>query len=142
VKIDNIKNDVNCVFKPEPKPTPTPTPPKPTPIPPVIPTPTPPKPTPIPPVIPTPSPPKPTPGPTPVIPPPPVPGPPSPPSQFQFDLKKNYLVIALLVIIVLLPIFKGSRNFVFGNIFLGLIFVTLLGINTYSLQELLNNKYP
>jgi hypothetical protein len=191
VKIDNIKNDVNCVFKLEPPPTPTPTPPKPTPVPPTpvpptpvppTPTPTPPKPTPVPPtprppvtpvpptprppkptpVPPTPTPPKPTPvpptptppvptpvppTPTPPVPtpgpPPPVPGPPgTPPSQFQFDLKKNYLVIALLVIIVLLPVFKGSRNFVFGNIFLGMIFVSLLGINTYSLQELLNNKYP
>ncbi|CCV01765.1 putative myristylated membrane protein [Invertebrate iridescent virus 22] len=170
VKIDNIKNDVNCVFKPEPpKPVPPPTPVPPKPVPPVVPpTPVPPKP--VPPVVPpTPVPPKPVPPvvppkpvpptpvpptpvppvvpPTPVPPvvpptPPPVPGPGPTPSLPQFDLKKNYLVIALLVIIIIIPIFKGTRNFVFGNIFLGLIFTILLGINTYSLQKFLNEKFP
>jgi hypothetical protein len=109
-------------------PTPTPVPPKPTPVPPK-PTPVPPKPTPVPPA----------PGP-----PAPVPGPgPKPPSPFdKFDLKKNYLVIAFLVIIIMIPIFKGSRDFIFGNIFLGFIFMVLLGVNTYSLQGYLNNKLP
>jgi hypothetical protein len=74
VTIDNIKNDVNCVFKPEP-PTPPPAPPKPTPIP--VPVPVPPKPTPIP--VPVPVPPKPTPIPVPV----PVPVPPKPTPIFR-----------------------------------------------------------
>jgi hypothetical protein len=179
VTIDNIKNDVNCVFKPEPPkppPQPTPTPPMPTPpqptpptpvpppqppiptpptpgpgpapapkpVPPMpTPTPVPPKPTPVPPK-PTPVPPKPTPVPPAPGPPAPVPGPgPKPPSPFdKFDLKKNYLVIAFLVIIIMIPIFKGSRDFIFGNIFLGFIFMVLLGVNTYSLQGYLNNKLP
>jgi hypothetical protein len=149
VTIDNIKNDVNCVFKPEPKPTPaptpTPTPPKPTPIPtPPTPTPIPPKPAPIPtPPKPTPipTPPKPTPIPTP-DPPTPVPGPvPGPtPVPFSFDWKKNYLVIAFLVLLVLTPLFKGSREFVYSNVPLGLMFMAFLGINIYSAQKYVNDK--
>ena len=173
VKIDNIKNDVNCVFKPEPpkppQPTPTPTPapkpPQPTPTPtpapkPPQPTPTPtpapkpPQPTPTPapkPPQPTPAPkpPQPTPTPTPApkppqptpTPPGPVPGPFVPPTP-TFDLKKNYLVLAFLVITIILPFFKGPRDFIFGNVFLGLVFIALTGINVYSLQELANKKFP
>jgi len=136
VSIDNVKNDVNCVFKPPPKPTPTPipvvpVPPKPTPIP--IPIPVPPKPTPTP--IPIPVPPKPTPTPIPVVPVPPKP-------SFQFDIKKNYLVVAFPIFILLMSIFKGSRDFMFGNKFFGLVFMVLLGINTYSLQKVMNDLYP
>ena len=118
VTIDNLKNDVNCVFKVEP--------PKPTPVP-VVPTPVPPKPTPTPVV------------PTPVV---PIPLPPGLVPGSSFDLKKNYLVVAFLITIIMIPIFKGSRHFIFGNIFLGLIFIILLGINTYSLQGFLNNRFP
>jgi hypothetical protein len=162
VTIDNIKNDVNCVFKPEPKPTPPPqpTPPAPTPPPapgPTPPAPTPPGPTPPPappaptpgptPPAPQPTPPAPTPGPTPPAPQPtppaPIPGPPTPPSPtFKFDWKKNYLIVGFLVLLLLLPLFKGTRDLVFGNFILGLLFAALLGINTYSLQKFLNDNYP
>jgi hypothetical protein len=163
VTIDNVKNDVNCVFKPEPPkpapPTPTPpTPPTPTPPTPPTPGPTPPTPGPTPtpptpgptPPTPGPTPTPPTPGPTPTPPTPPGPAPPTPapptpgptPPFDKFNLKKNYLVVAFLVIIVMIPIFKSSRTFIFGNVFVGLIFMVLLGLNTYSLQEYLNTKFP
>jgi hypothetical protein len=177
VSIDNIKNDVNCVFKPAPKPpppkptpppvvppkpTPPPVvppvvPPKPTPPPvvppvvppkptppPVVPPVVPPKPTP-PPVVPPVVPPKPTPppvvppGPTPPSPPPPIPGPPLPPVP-PLDLKKNYLVLGFIVIIILIPFFQGSRSLFANHVFLNTIFMVLLGINIYSLQSYINTK--
>jgi len=154
VTIDNVKNEINCKFAPEPpKPTPvppTPTPPKPIPVPPPKPTPVPPpKPTPVPPPKPTPlpppkptpvPPPKPTPLPPTPLPPKPIPGPPIPEIP-KFDLKKNYLVVAFLVTIVIIPIFKSSRDLIFSNVFLGFLFYILLGINTYSLQKWLNDKF-
>ncbi|AHL67543.1 putative myristylated membrane protein [Chloriridovirus anopheles1] len=140
VSISDVQNDVNCVFKPEPKPTPpAPTPPGPTP--PVPPAPTPPKPgpTPTPPKPgPTPTPPKP--GPTPTPPKPgPVPGPIVPPVP-PLSLRKNYLVLAFLVIVVMIPVFKDTRELFSNHFFIGSIFMILLGINVYSLQGVLNQK--
>jgi hypothetical protein len=127
-----------------PAPPPTPTPPRPSPTPPPRPRPTPPpRPRPTPPIVP-PAPTPPRPRPTPPPPPrPPTPLPPVVPDPaFHFDWKKNYLVVAFLIFVIITPIFSGSRHFVYSNTFLGILFMILLGINTYSLQEFVNNKYP
>jgi len=134
VDVNHIQNDVNCVFKNDPSP--------PKPIPPIPPKPgDDPKPK---PDDPKPKPdedddddkPKPKPGP-----PEPLPGPNSPTSS-PFDLKKNYLILVVLVIIIMLTIFKGTRDFIFGNVVFGSVFVVILGVNTYILQKFLNDKYP
>jgi len=114
VTVDNIKNDVNCVFKPPPKPTPTP-------------------------VVP----PAPKPTPTPVVPPAPIPGPPHPVTPTPpLDLKKNYLVVPFLIILILFPLFKVPRETFANHFFIGTLFTVLLGINIYSLQEFVNTYYP
>jgi hypothetical protein len=141
VKIDDVKNDVNCVFKPDP--TPTPVPPKPTPVPPgPTPTPVPPKPTPVPPgPTPTPVPPKPT--PVPPGPPGPVPGPtPGPVPDHSYSLKNNYVVVLFFVLLVFIPIFQTSRDMFKSHPNINSLFILLLGINAYSLQKTLNEKYP
>jgi hypothetical protein len=149
VTIDNIKNDVNCVFQPTPKPPIVPTPkppivpPQPTPKPPIMP----PQPTPKPPIMPpqpTPKPPivppQPTPKP-PIVPPQPTPNPPIVPPVFP-PLNKNYLLFVFAGLLVALLLFKPSRDVLWHHKILSLILLVILGVNAYGLQKFLNeNKF-
>jgi len=143
VDISDVKNDINCVFQPKPpppKPTPVP-PPKPTPVPPPKPTPVPPpKPTPVPPPKPTPvPPPKPTPvpppKPTPV--PPPAPGPITPPIP-PISLKKNYMTIIFLLLVIMIPFLDKSRTFYANHMVLSSVVLIIMGVGVYNLQSYLN----
>jgi hypothetical protein len=115
VKIDNIKDDVNCVFKTDP------TPPVVPPTPPVVP--------PTPPVVP------PTP---PVVPPTPKPGPTPSFSPLRL-LKEHYIVLMYIIFIFLIFFFKGSRTVFNSHILLNSVITVLLGLNIYSLQKYVIN---
>ena len=159
VTIDNIKNDVNCVFQPPPKPPPKP-PIVPPPKPPIVPPPKPPivppqpmpQPTPKPPIVPPPKPPivpppKPPPKP-PIVPPQPMPQPtpkppqpPTPKPPVFPPLNKNYLLFAFAGLLVALLLFKSSREVLWHHKILSLLLLVLLGVNAYGLQKFLNEKF-
>ncbi|ABF82077.1 hypothetical protein MIV047R [Invertebrate iridescent virus 3] len=150
VTIDDVKNDINCVFKPDPPPQPKPQPPpdppkpppdppKPDPPPPPPPKPTPPpdppkpKPDPVPPPKPTPPPPKPT--PPPPIPPQPVPILPIPP----VDLKKNWIMLTFVGLVLALVIYPKSRHAIGTHTWRNAAIAVLVGLNAFGLQSYVNN---
>jgi hypothetical protein len=119
VNITDVQSTINCVFKQDPAPSPPP-PPK------IVP------PSPLKPIPPVPTPPQ------PILPPVPV-TPQVPTLPFEFDIKKNYMIVVLMIFVTTSVVFKGSRDLIFDSKILGVVFVAVLGVNTFYLQKYLND---